>query len=60
MSADSGWRYLDDVYNPNWLHEHGAYLEPVPAMGLDSSVGMLRAARLRDLPHMIDHDWYRH
>lgn len=28
LSADSGWRYLDDVYNPDWLYEHGAYLDP--------------------------------
>jgi cysteine synthase A len=28
LSADSGWRYLDDVYNLDWLHEHGAYMDP--------------------------------
>ena len=27
LSADSGWRYLDDVYNLCWLHEQGVFMD---------------------------------
>lgn len=28
LSADAGWRYVDDIYNVEWLCKNDAYLDP--------------------------------